>query len=166
VAEAAARLAANSARTLKRRPFIIGAAHAGQRAAIIYTLIEACRRRGLDPFVYLRDVLTRLPAATTGQIKDLTPEAWAKRQRNAGLQDAAWRSEVATSDAYAPAGVGCWSRNDSSYTPVGPIGSTLIAPILLWISGKAASNGGRKDGPEETVSIPLRPSAGREKPRR
>lgn len=73
----------------KKNWLFIGAAHAGQRAAIIYTLIEACRRRGLDPFAYLRDVLTRLPAATTSQIKDLTPAAWAKRQGAAGLQNAA-----------------------------------------------------------------------------
>ena len=73
----------------KKNWLFIGAAHAGQRAAIIYTLIEACRRRGLDPYAYLRAVLTRLPAATTSQVKDLTPAAWAKGQRHAGLADAA-----------------------------------------------------------------------------
>ena len=65
----------------KKNWLFIGAAHAGQRGAIIYTIIESCRRRGLDPFVYLRHVLTRLPALTTSQIKELTPEAWAKAQR-------------------------------------------------------------------------------------
>ena len=30
---------------------------------------------------YLRDVLTRLPTMTNWQIKDITPEAWAKSQR-------------------------------------------------------------------------------------
>ena len=38
------------------------------------------RRRGIDPFAYLRDVFTRLPSMTNWQIKDLTPEAWAKTQ--------------------------------------------------------------------------------------
>ena len=32
-----------------------GDANAGQRSAIIYTVIENCRRRGLDPFAYLRE---------------------------------------------------------------------------------------------------------------
>ena len=73
----------------KKNWLFIGAAHAGQRAAIIYTLIEACRQRGLDPYAYLREVLTRLPAATTSQIKDLTPAAWAKAQRTTGLAEAA-----------------------------------------------------------------------------
>ena len=34
---------------------------AGDRGAILYTLIESCRRRGIDPYAYLKDVLTRLP---------------------------------------------------------------------------------------------------------
>jgi transposase len=73
----------------KKNWLFFGHAQAGERSAIIYTLIECCRRRGLDPYAYLRDVLTRLPSATTSQIKDLTPEAWAKAQRSAGLADAA-----------------------------------------------------------------------------
>jgi transposase len=73
----------------KKNWLFVGAAHAGQRAAIIYTLVEACRRRGLDPYAYLRDVLTRLPAATTSQVKDLTPDAWARAQRGEALKKAA-----------------------------------------------------------------------------
>jgi transposase len=67
----------------KKNWLFIGAAHAGERGAIIYTIIESCRRRGLDPYAYLRDVLTRLPSMTTSQIKDVTPAAWAKAQRAA-----------------------------------------------------------------------------------
>jgi transposase len=65
----------------KKNWLFIGEANAGDRSAIIYTIIESCRRRGIDPYSYLRDVFTRLPAATNWQIKDLTPEAWAKAQR-------------------------------------------------------------------------------------
>jgi len=39
----------------------MGDADAGERGAIIYTVIESCRRRGIDPYAYLKDVLTRLP---------------------------------------------------------------------------------------------------------
>ena len=47
--------------TIGRKNWLfIGEADAGQRSAIIYTLIESCRRRGIDPHAYLRDVLTRL----------------------------------------------------------------------------------------------------------
>jgi transposase len=73
----------------KKNWLFIGEANAGDRSAIIYTIIESCRRRGIDPYAYLRDVLTRLPASTNWQIKDLTPEAWAKAQHAASLQRAA-----------------------------------------------------------------------------
>lgn len=67
----------------KKNWLFIGEAAAGERSAIIYTVIESCRRRGLDPFVYLREVFTRLPKMTNWQVKELTPEAWAKSQRAA-----------------------------------------------------------------------------------
>ena len=62
----------------KKNWLFIGEAEAGQRSAILFTIIEACRSRGIDPQTYLRDVLTRLPKLTNRQIKDITPEAWAK----------------------------------------------------------------------------------------
>jgi transposase len=65
----------------KKNWLFIGEAQAGERGAIIYTIIEACRRRNIDPFAYLREVFTRLPSMTNWQVKDITPEAWANRQR-------------------------------------------------------------------------------------
>jgi transposase len=62
----------------KKNWLFVGEAGAGQRGAIIYTLIESCRRRKLDPYAYLRDLLTRLPHLTNRQISELTPGAWAK----------------------------------------------------------------------------------------
>ena len=44
-------------------------------------VIESCRRRGLDPYAYLRDVLTRLPRMTNHQIHEVTPQAWANQQK-------------------------------------------------------------------------------------
>jgi transposase len=62
----------------KKNWLFMGDADAGGRGAIIYTIIESCRRRGIDPYAYLRDVLTRLPRMTNHQIPEITPEAWAK----------------------------------------------------------------------------------------
>src|SRR5438477_637590 len=59
---------------------------AGERSAIIYTVIASCRRRGIDPFAYLREVFTRLPTMTNWQVKDLTPEAWAKTHSRVDLR--------------------------------------------------------------------------------
>lgn len=63
----------------KKNWLFIGEAGVGDRGAIIYTLIESCRRRGLDPYGYLRDVLSRLPSMTNRQIPEVTPQAWSKR---------------------------------------------------------------------------------------
>jgi transposase len=65
----------------KKNWLFIGEAGAGQRGAIIYTLIESCRRRQIDPDTYLRDVLTRLPLLKNHQISEITPAAWAKAQK-------------------------------------------------------------------------------------
>ena len=62
----------------KKNWLFIGEAEAGERSAILYTIVECCRRRGIDPYAYLRDVLERLPSSTNWQVKDMTPEAWAK----------------------------------------------------------------------------------------
>ena len=63
----------------KKNWLFIGAAEAGERSAIIYTIIESCRRRQIDPWTYLRDVFTRLPHLTNRQIDQVTPQAWAKQ---------------------------------------------------------------------------------------
>jgi len=73
----------------KKNFLFIGEAAAGERSAILYTIIENCRHHGIDPYAYLRDVLTRLPSMTNWQVKDVTPAAWAKEQRERGLQKAA-----------------------------------------------------------------------------
>ena len=65
----------------KKNWLFIGEAGAGQRGAIIYTIIESCRRRKIDPYAYLRELLTRLPHMTNQQIPEVTPAAWAQAQR-------------------------------------------------------------------------------------
>jgi transposase len=62
----------------KKNWLFVGEAEAGERGAIIYTVVESCRRRGIDPYAYLKDVLTRLPNMTNHQIHQVTPQAWAK----------------------------------------------------------------------------------------
>jgi transposase len=65
----------------KKNFLFFGSADAGQRGAILYTIVESCRRRAINPLDYLRDVLTRLPKMTTSEIKTNTPAAWAKAHR-------------------------------------------------------------------------------------
>ena len=62
----------------KKNWLFIGHPEAGERSAVIYTLLGSCRRHGINPFDYLKDLFTRLPAAKITQIKEFTPAAWAK----------------------------------------------------------------------------------------
>ena len=62
----------------KKNWLFIGHPEAGERSAVIYTLLGSCRRHGINPFDYLKDLFTRLPAAKITQIKEFTPSAWAK----------------------------------------------------------------------------------------
>jgi hypothetical protein len=64
----------------KKNWLFIGEAEAGDRGAILYTIVECCRRRGIDPYACLKEVLTRLPKMTNHQIHKVTPAAWAKPQ--------------------------------------------------------------------------------------
>jgi len=70
----------------KKNWLFVGDAQAGQRSAIIYTVIESCRRRGLDPYAYLREVLTRLPNMTNRQIPEVLPAVLGKPQRTLQVQ--------------------------------------------------------------------------------
>jgi transposase len=64
----------------KKNWLFIGCAGAGQAGAILFTIVENCRQRGLDPWRYLRDVLTLLPEARNTDIAALLPAAWAQTQ--------------------------------------------------------------------------------------
>lgn len=66
----------------KKNYLFFGAEEAGQRNAIVYTLIANCRLHQVEPYEYLKDVLTRLPSATNQQLAELTPKNWkATRQK-------------------------------------------------------------------------------------
>ena len=59
----------------------LGNDDSGQRTAILYSLVVSCKNLGIDPFVYLSDVLERLPTHSPEQIADLTPKAWLDAQQ-------------------------------------------------------------------------------------
>ena len=65
----------------KKNWLFVGEADAGERSAIIYTVIETCPRQGLNPYQYLREVLSRMPTMTNHQIPEVIPATWAKIQR-------------------------------------------------------------------------------------
>jgi transposase len=61
----------------KKNWLFIGHPDAGQRSAILYSLIVSCQRHGKDPLAYLKDILTRLPRMTNqDDLGPLTPANW------------------------------------------------------------------------------------------
>jgi hypothetical protein len=44
--------------------------------AILFSVVSSCQRHGHDPFVYLRDVLGRLPGLPRERLTDLLPDRW------------------------------------------------------------------------------------------
>jgi hypothetical protein len=60
----------------RRRWLFIGHPEAGWRSAVIYTIIQSCRRRGINPQEYLSDVLSRLPSMKNHQVKEMLPSRW------------------------------------------------------------------------------------------
>jgi transposase len=61
----------------KKNWLFVGHPDAGQRTAIIYSIVISCQRRGVDPLAYLRDVLRRLPKMTTkDDLSALLPVNW------------------------------------------------------------------------------------------
>jgi transposase len=52
-----------------------GSLRAGQRMASILSLLETAKLNGLDPYAWLREVLTRLPSWPNSRINELLPYA-------------------------------------------------------------------------------------------
>ena len=53
-----------------------GSEFAGKRAATVMSLVQSARLCGHDPWVYLRDVLSRLPTHRARDIDALLPDRW------------------------------------------------------------------------------------------
>jgi transposase len=53
-----------------------GSDNGGVTAAILFSLIATCQRHRVDPFAYLRDMLTRIAAHPLNRLADLLPDRW------------------------------------------------------------------------------------------
>ncbi|MFN9471238.1 IS66 family transposase [Acidovorax sp.] len=60
----------------RRAWLFAGSELAGQRTAIVMSLVQSARLNGHDPWAYLRDVLQRLPTQRSSQLEDLLPHRW------------------------------------------------------------------------------------------
>jgi transposase len=60
----------------RRNWLFIGSQLAGERAAMVMSLLQSAKLNGRDPWAYLKDVLTRLPTQLNSQIDELLPHRW------------------------------------------------------------------------------------------
>jgi len=54
----------------------LGNDEGGRRMAILYSLTETCKRHGIDPWLYLKDVLVRIETQPLGTLAELLPHNW------------------------------------------------------------------------------------------
>jgi transposase len=57
-----------------------GSAQGGKTAAVLFTFTSTCRRLGVEPWAYLKDVLTRLPSTPNEALAELLPDRWQAAQ--------------------------------------------------------------------------------------
>ncbi len=60
----------------RRNWLFIGSQLAGERAAVVMSLLQSAKLNGHEPWAYLKDVLTRLPTQLNSRIEDLLPHKW------------------------------------------------------------------------------------------
>jgi len=56
--------------------FFVGSQQAGERAAVVLSLIESAKLNGHDPWAYLKDVFERLPTLKHRDLAHLLPHNW------------------------------------------------------------------------------------------
>ena len=54
----------------------IGSELAGQRAAMVMSLVQSAKMNGVEPWAYLRDVLARIHSHPNSRIEELLPHRW------------------------------------------------------------------------------------------
>jgi hypothetical protein len=65
-----------------------GSEAAAHRTAVLCSLVQTCKNHGIDPFVYLRDVIERVSTHPMSRILELTPREWRRLRAEPGRQAA------------------------------------------------------------------------------
>jgi len=68
----------------KKNHLFIGHPEAGERSAVMYTLLVSARNHGADPYAYLRDLIARLPLCKANDkeaLRALLPGPWAEANK-------------------------------------------------------------------------------------
>ena len=60
----------------RRNWLFIGSQLAGERAAVMMSLLQSAKLNGHEPWTYLKDILTRMPTQLNSRIEELLPHRW------------------------------------------------------------------------------------------
>jgi transposase len=66
----------------------VGSERGGETAAVLFSFTSTCQRLGVEPWAYLQDVLTRLPATPADQVDALLPDRWRAARAAARTREA------------------------------------------------------------------------------
>lgn len=70
---------------LGRKNYLFAGSHeAAQRSAVLYSLLGTCKKLGVNPQVWLSDVLSRIATYPVKQVADLLPHRWTAPAEHAG----------------------------------------------------------------------------------
>jgi transposase len=64
-----------------RKNYLFAGSHEGaKRSAMLYSLLGTCKMNNVNPFTWLKEVLTKLPSYPINKIKDLLPHNYRPAQ--------------------------------------------------------------------------------------
>jgi transposase len=58
-----------------------GSDNGGRTAAVLTSFITTCKRHGIDPFAYLRDLFERISTHPENRLAELLPDKWMVARR-------------------------------------------------------------------------------------
>jgi len=62
---------------LGRKNYLFAGSHSGaERIAIMYSMLATCKKNNVNPFLWLKDVLGRLPNQSIQKLEELLPKNW------------------------------------------------------------------------------------------
>ncbi|WP_145043812.1 IS66 family transposase [Gimesia benthica] len=67
----------------RKNYLFVGSDRGGQAAAVHYSLMASCKANEVEPFAYLRDVLSRITDHATDRLEELLPDQWLKQHPEA-----------------------------------------------------------------------------------
>lgn len=70
--------------TLGRKNYLFCGSHqAAKRTAMLYSLMGTCKLHDVNPYVWLKDIISRLPSHPTNRMEELLPHIWCKQNLEA-----------------------------------------------------------------------------------